>query len=160
MRGISVFRLPKAEQVYTFKEDKTGELHHFAVDQMNAYIRAALKPELIVIHPDMLKHLVNRGGWEPDHLANMSDAALEAPCTLIDYGDGTHVLADGVHRVLKHAQKGHDTFPAYVVPERIWRRFLIEDVPREIVDWDDFLVNGDRHEGLSPKLRKRVALLK
>lgn len=157
MKGVSIYRIPRTEQVYTFKNDQTGVIHHFAVDQMNAYIQAAgLEPKPIEIHPDLIRHLVERGGWEKAHLDQMSDEAMKTPCTLIEYDEQTHVLADGVHRVLRHVQRFRPTFLAYLVPERIWSRFLIYDFPEWVTDWDDFLVNGDRHHGLDEKRRKKV----
>lgn len=158
---VSIWRIPKTEQVYTFKHEDTGLVQHFAVDQLNKYLRGIdMQPEPVIIHHHLLQQLINRGGWEKAHLENLPDEAMEVPCTLIAYTDGTHILADGVHRVLKRAMKGHQEFMAYHVPERIWKRFLIVDFPEWACDWDDFLTNGDRHEGLSSKAIKRKQRLK
>ena len=156
MKGVSIYRMKHTEQVYTFRMSNTGEVYHFAVDQLLAYIKAKqLKPEPIILHYDLVKHMVEKGGAELPHLERLPEVALAEPGVLADMGDGSHVLVDGVHRALRCFLRGDETFPAYMVHEQIWRRFLITDFPTWAVDWEDFLENGDRTNGPKPIWDKR-----
>lgn len=151
MKGISLYRMKRTEQVYTFRYEKTGETKHFAVDQLVAYIKSrGFKPETILFHYDLVKHLAERGGAEADHFESLPEAALEEPCLLCEMDDGSHVLADGVHRALRRVARGDTHFPAYLVKQPIWERFLIIDFPEGIVDWADFLTHGDRNGPIIP----------
>lgn len=52
-----------------------------------------------------------------------------------DLPNGAHLLVDGNHRYVKAAMLGMTEVPGRVVPENIWRRFQVGDVPIEIAEF-------------------------
>jgi hypothetical protein len=150
-KGISVYRISRSEQMFTFKVETTGEVFHFAVDRLNHYLRST-KAEVtqIIIHEALFKHLSERNGAEIEHFNRISEESLATPGIMLAWSDGSHVQADGTHRALRCAMRGDPTFPAYIVQENVWRRFLVTDVPPDLLDWDDFFENGSRNDPLFP----------
>jgi hypothetical protein len=57
-------------------------------------------------------------------LANRPDIYC-TPVILLEWEDGTHVLADGNHRFVILWRMGIRRMPAYIVTKDIWQKFLV-----------------------------------
>jgi hypothetical protein len=76
-------------------------------------------------------------GIEEPHALKLPDAALDKPALVCEWGRD-HVIADGNHRLWRRWKRGDEDFPAYVVPEKVWRHFVVLDIPGSGEDWDRF----------------------
>lgn len=128
--------------VYTFVGAETGEPVHIAVDPLALLIRMAqvspIKCEMGESLIDALK--AKSLGVEPEHALTLTDAALEAPLIVCEYGD-THIIADGAHRLWRRWKRGDGSFLAFVVPESVWRDYTIS-LPGDGAFWDNFNRNA------------------
>jgi hypothetical protein len=130
--------LPPTEQTYTFTTH-TGEVYHFAVDQLNRALKrleGKLTPVLVPFDETVTDMLKNGAmGVEPDHAARLPVEALERPVLVLQWGDGQHVICDGAHRLYRRMGRGDTDFPAYFIPPNVWRYFLITGLPGDAAHW-------------------------
>lgn len=125
---IHVSRLSARDEMFSFVPHD-GEPLHFATTRMVVYLRTSGYPvENVELTEELARHVAQKHGVEPGHLANTLERINE-PCVLLDWGDGTHVVADGNHRVVARYMMQLPTLPAWLLPEKVWRRFVIEGVP-------------------------------
>lgn len=80
----------------------------------------------------------NELGVEIEHALTLSDEALKQPVIVGIWGADKHILLDGAHRLWRVWKRGDQTFPAYVVPEYVWREFVVVDMPGDAAFWDEF----------------------
>lgn len=137
---ISYNSLSAEEEFFTWRQGDTGEVMHFAVTRFNTYLTALPFPvRPIALTKELVLHLAARNGVEPEHLERLPPSRLDDPCLLIESTNDTHMVVDGSHRIIKRFMLGEQVAPAWLVPGRIWRRFLIEGVPGRDCDWSDYL---------------------
>lgn len=129
----------KASPVYTFVDDETGQATHIAVEPLLDAIKRAGVVPMIAEMGDSLIEAIKRGDLnvETDHAATLPDEALDAPCVVGAWGD-KHIIIDGSHRLWRRYARGDRDFPAYVIPERAWRLFVIDGMPGDGAYWDNF----------------------
>lgn len=136
---LSMYDLPITEAVYTFTTND-GQAVHVAASTLRRMIEAhggypvtdcEMAPSLI--------EAMQRGdlGIEEPHAMRLPEEALEVPAIIAEWGDA-HVCMDGAHRLWRRWQRGDKTFPAYVVPEALWRQFQISDMPGSADEWREW----------------------
>ena len=123
--------------IYSFT-DHDGNITHIASTVLRAVSIKLLTPVTCYIN-DSLREANARGdtGVEAEYALKLADEALEVPILVCEWGVD-HVIADGAHRLWRRIQRGDVDFPAYVVPEKAWRHFVITDVPGTTQQWRDF----------------------
>jgi hypothetical protein len=124
--------------LYTFVEGHSMHPTHIASGVLVKLLTGRFpihKPE---ISPSLARAL-ERGdlGVEEPHALKLPEAALDTPVTVCEWGD-THIIADGAHRLWRRWKRGDKTFPAYIVPEKLWRHFVVNGVPGTGEFWDTF----------------------
>lgn len=129
--------LPISESVYTFV--CIGVPTHIAASTLRSALERAQWPVTIAVMGESLAAALEAGslGVEPAHALTLPDAALAVPCVVCEWGQD-HVIADGAHRVWRRWKRGDIDFPAYLVPEPLWREFVIGDMPGSGEFWDTF----------------------
>ncbi len=137
---------------YTFVASDTGEAIHIASGCLLAFLRhvgEAIPTFEIELDPTVIAAM-QRGdlGVEEDHALKLPEAALEAPLIVCEWG-GTHIFADGAHRLWRRWKRGDTTFRAWVIPERMWRQFVVMGLPGSGDYWDDFNRNAKVRDGLN-----------
>lgn len=132
---ISAHQLGNGEEFFAWHDHRgfdpgtEGPVLHFAVTRLNAYLTARKFPvSHIDLGRDFVLAVVKQNGIEPPHLDKVTVERLHMPATLLEAGDGSHIVADGAHRIVKAALVGWTGSPAWLVPETIWRRFVISGV--------------------------------
>ena len=119
------------EAVFTHIDDVTGIQIDVAIDRLNAHIRARcikglFDPVPINVEHHIAEYFINNRGIEPHRLKRIRSEDFLNPILFATTPKGTHLLLDGHHRYVAAAMAGKATLPAFVVPERVWRKFLIE----------------------------------
>jgi hypothetical protein len=126
--AIHISRLSARDEMFTFSPND-GDPKHFATTRLVAYLKSSGAQVCAVdLDEALVAHVARKHGIEPGHLTKTLDR-VEEPCVFLDYGDGTHIVADGNHRVVARHLLGMKTVPAWLVPKKVWQRFLIEGVP-------------------------------
>lgn len=80
--------------------------------------------------------LMETRGVEEDHLPRIDARRLDVPGLMLMWPDGTMVLGDGVHRLVKRFRKNKPFMRVVVVPQRGWQPYLL-DWSRAVVKTND-----------------------
>jgi hypothetical protein len=114
-------------QWFEYKSEKTGIERCFSVDHMRFEImRFQLKPWGIVLSDQFVNGILKHGGVDEEGLARHSDEKLKEPGIVLEWSHGTHVVADGNHRMVKAYRRGWPTFPCFILSKTLWSRCLID----------------------------------
>jgi len=70
--------------------------------------------------------LLERGGIEESHLARITKRDLEIPVIYVQWPDGSLVLIDGVHRVVKQFRAGRPAVRCVILTFRAAQRFFLD----------------------------------
>jgi hypothetical protein len=127
---------------YTFVEGgPSGTPTHIAVKVLLDAVRGRMDTTYCLLGG--MVPALERGdlGVEEAHALKFPEAALEVPGIVGEWGND-HVMIDGAHRVWRRWKRGDAGFHAYVVPESVWRHFVVLDVPGDAAFWDDFNRNA------------------
>lgn len=131
----------------TFEHSVEG---HFDITAMRAWAAANCQ----ILHANVamvLEHAKTSRVWEQERVDSMDARSYTYdPALFVQYirpeGE-THLMIDGVHRLIRRAQEGQENFPFYLIPEANIIRPDLTLFARtdEIfgVDWGDDLVNGE-----------------
>jgi hypothetical protein len=136
---LDVRDLPITEAVYTFT-DNSGGVTHIAASTLLRGLQDARGgqgwPVTLCVIGETLVEALKRGdlGVEPAHALRLPSEALEAPGIIGQWGDA-HISIDGAHRLWRRWQRGDTDFPAYVVPEALWREFVIKGIGGSHAQW-------------------------
>ena len=125
--------------MYTFVEaEKLMPTHIASRVLFDALTRNRVPVTIAHIAPSLVEAM-ERGdlGIEEPHALKLPEAALDTPAIVGEWGD-THIIIDGAHRLWRRWKRGDTTFPAYLIPEALWRHFTVRDVPGSGVFWDTF----------------------
>ena len=79
----------------------------------------------VPINDDWAKAIREKGGVEELRLQRALKTKKYKHMLYLEWNDN-YILADGNHTYLARHTKGHKWAPAYVVPEIIWRTFIVE----------------------------------
>jgi hypothetical protein len=137
---------------YTFVSKDDGQAVHIASGCLARFLKdmvGVIPTYEIELDPTVIAAM-QRGdlGIEEDHALKLPEEALEAPLIVCEWG-GTHIFADGAHRLWRRWKRGDTTFTAWVVPERVWRHFVVMGLPGTGDYWDDFNRNAKVRGGLT-----------
>lgn len=125
---ISADKLVLGEQTYTWT-DSSGEVYHFAVDRLVNYLYGTDFPLSKVDTASVYQIATSWTAIDPEHVKKLSDDVWKYPITLLEWANDTKVLVDGCHRVVKLKQLGFPNVAAWIVPRRLWERFVIAGIP-------------------------------
>lgn len=132
------------EQMFTYVFTDGRPNLHFAIDRMNTWAarEGADYLALVPVEEKQALHLEQTGVAEGPRLRELELEARKKdrtglrlydvkPLLVIVIDDGRHIIVDGNHRYVVEFRLGHKDMPAFVLPEAIWRRFLV-DLPPDI----------------------------
>lgn len=128
--SIHVTRVRKDEQLFTH-QDTDGTIRHFAVERLFNYMKGMGHEVFsVVLDPAYVSTIFAKRGVESHRLKRITVEQLMIPVLYLEgVSPGTHLLADGNHRYVVHAQLGHKEMPAYIAPPKLWRRFMVTGIP-------------------------------
>ena len=127
--------LPRTDHVFTHFDEVTGVQTTLAADRIRACVELVTKldPSFIACCPitDEDADIIRRKrGLEPARLRRAMKTKKYQPLLFINMPDNTQLLIDGSHTYVALHAKGFKSAAAYLVPEIMWRAFVIEDMPR------------------------------
>ena len=139
---LSMRDLPITEAVYTFTTND-GQAIHIAASTLYGALERANWPVTECHMAPTLIAALERGdlGVEEPHALTLPEEALKRPGIIGEWGDA-HISIDGAHRLWRRWQRGDHDFPAYVVPEQLWRQFCVHDMPGSADEWRDWNKNA------------------
>lgn len=136
---MKIENLSHREQLFTHIDPETGRQTSIAASRLAA--RAArIEPVWIPVRPEVAELYQRIRGIEPHRLQRCLAYPSFFPLVHIDWPDDTKLLIDGHHRYVAAAQLRHQWILSVIVPERIWRRFIVSGVPS--VSLSDFLTKA------------------
>jgi hypothetical protein len=136
-------RLSKSDEVFSWTDARTGGVIHIAVTRLNAYLGGTGWPLVrVVIDPALAEAVAAQNCIEADHVFAITAERREAPVTMLEMDDGTVLPCDGSHRILRRFIDEVFWVRAFMVPERLWRRFSIEGTPGEEAAWRSYLIGA------------------
>lgn len=138
-KGISIWEVPDREAIYTFVDDDKGHATHIAATTLREAVeRAGIIPQLVMMGESLIEAITGGSlNVEEDHALKLPDEALDTPILVGNWGH-KHIIIDGSHRLWRRWKRGDPDFPAYVIPEKAWRRFVIYDMPGDGNFWERF----------------------
>lgn len=140
-------QLGLTETVFTWENsDDPGEQLSFAVDRLAEAAEAAnLEILAVAIDPEFAASLPERRGLEAHRIERLlQNIRAWKPILICVMPDGTGLTVDGNHRYFIAWKAGGTAIPAYLVPESMWREYLI-DFPHDkafqehLKDWSGIL---------------------
>lgn len=128
---------PDTDAVYTFV-DHAGEPTHIAASLLLETLQRSNVIPVMCEFGGALIAALERGdlGVEEPHALKLPEEALDAPGIIGQWGD-EHISIDGAHRLWRRWKRGDRQFPAYYLPEVVWRRFTIDGMPGDGAFWRD-----------------------
>lgn len=114
--------------------DKHGVTRHWNTSAMvRAVFERKVQPHLAEcdLTQGLIDHILQHHGVEERSLATLPEKVLEIPVVLAQFADGTSLLVDGNHRVVRRWRKGLKKVHAMVFSEDQWTPFLVTDVGAE-----------------------------
>lgn len=133
---IPVTKLVYGEQTFTFVTHDSITIH-VAVDRLNAFLEGIKFEPNAVDLPSLYELVITRMAVDEEHVKKITYGDITYPVTLIDMDDGTHILVDGTHRVVKFYRDGLPRILGWAVPSKIWRKFEISGVPGTAEQWNE-----------------------
>jgi len=127
---LDTITLPVSDQVFTHVSEATGINTQLAGTSIREHCdRTLAKLFLVALEPHAAKMTVMYRGIELPRLERATRTEHYKPLLYLDMPEGTQLLADGSHTYVARYIKGHRYALAYIVPERIWRDFVVTDFP-------------------------------
>jgi hypothetical protein len=144
---VAFRQLGRDDEVFSWM-DRHGVLTHIASTRLRVYLAGADWPVSdVALRPEFVLAVASQNGLEEQHLDAYPLTKLNEPAIMLDRGDGTHTVADGSHRLVKRALLGMPNVPTYLVPEAVWRRFAIPDMPEHVLGWREWLATANPDAG-------------
>lgn len=117
------------QQFFTWQDKGSNVYEHFAITPLNAHLMVTGFP---ATKCEITQHLIDaawRNGIEKVRLGQLTERELAQPLTLLERQQGWHIIADGSHRLIRLHELGKVTFWAWMVPEAIWGKFRLTNLP-------------------------------
>jgi len=117
--------------VFTHVDMKTGECITLAAQELADWCKRTNQPiQIIPIEKQYSEfNRENRGVEEHRFKKFELDGGVKEPMVFCTWPDGTHLLVDGTHRYVWLAEHNAHFGAAYILDEKDWRPFVIEDYP-------------------------------
>jgi hypothetical protein len=116
------------DQIFTHT-DPAGVTRHFNASMMTrAVLARQVTPDLgeFELTDELGGHVAANHGIEEHHLETITDKMLESPVLMVHFEDGTDLIVDGSHRLVKKWRRGDKTVHALVFMPGQWERFLVD----------------------------------
>ena len=125
---IHVSEIGPTEQIFTHIDPDTGETICLAIDRLKADKRLLMKPVgLCPVSMEFAEFCIRERGVEVHRVARVLAAyPVYDPVLFAAWGDGSHLLIDGVHRYVACATHGSPTIKGKIVPLTVWRSYRID----------------------------------
>jgi hypothetical protein len=145
--------IPPGSQIFTYHSETNAETIQLAAGLLASFIRSQPGSEVLVhqvpLEDKTYRQLISYSGVERKHLdsVKLTIAAkgpiplrrLIEPPLMLEWGRDeipphlrTHTIADGNHRICALYELGWRYALVYLVPEILWREFLISNMPSAI----------------------------
>lgn len=135
---IHIDRIGKKEELFSVATP--DEVVHIAATRLRRYLVDTKAPLMAIALDEQLAHrLVRQGGIDTDHLATVDPNKVLEPAILMEWADGHHTVADGNHRLIAAYVAGARRVPAYLVAEKVWRRFALAGTEDSEGFWRSYL---------------------
>lgn len=118
------------DQIFTHT-DENGVTRHFNCGAiMRAIAQRKITPDFatVDIPESVYQHIQANHGIEEDHLSSITIKMLESPALLAHFDEGSDLLIDGSHRLVKRYRQGLRTIEVLVVQEKDWTPYLVTDI--------------------------------
>ena len=115
-----------------------GERQFFNATQLRSYaMETKIGVEYIRATMDSAHamHVSEHCGIEEPRLASITPERLAEPLLAVRLGDGSALLIDGHHRLVKRWRHGLKFYDVMVVKAGHWEWSLIVDLPEFVQDW-------------------------
>lgn len=117
-------------------EDLDGVTRHF---NTSAMVRGVMHSKVtplyrsIDLSESLVAYIEKNHGVEQSHLSNV-EHTIDNPVVLVEFEDGTSLVVDGNHRIVKRWRKGLKSATAMVFKPDQWAEFLVTgfEVPRSL----------------------------
>ncbi len=110
--------------------DDDGVVRHFNATALFEWaVLTAQEVCEIPIDREQAAWIVKNNGVEPSRLAAITHRMLDDPLLLARFPDDSSIMVDGNHRYVAAVAAGRQTIKAYIIDEKDWSGFLIEDMP-------------------------------
>lgn len=125
----------KYDEVFTFIDNRDDSSFMLNSSALVEHLRSNnVDPFIIPVDYEHAEHVMNKNGVNFLHVARVSNLRLLDPILLLCHEDGTHILADGNHRYVRAWQLRRLEISAYMPLPEVWRPFVAEDVPPDILE--------------------------
>lgn len=130
---MKVFDGHPLDQIFTHVDPEGVTRHFNASALLRAIMRKQIQPlpQFIELGLDegLVDYIEKNQGVEQDHVERISEASTNNPILMVEFkDDGTHVIIDGSHRVVKRWRMGKHSIPCILVKEPGWVPFLVTDM--------------------------------
>lgn len=121
-------------EVFTYVNPTTQAVLHFDIQAMWAAVFVDDAPSRdveclkIIMQPEHVEQVRTNADIEYA-AASVTDEDLRLPILCVQFEDDTAMIVDGNHRMLAHALRGHETYPAFRYKARTWQKFLLDLPP-------------------------------
>jgi hypothetical protein len=132
---IEYLSLPLTDEVFSWNDPDGGPTLHFAVTRLFAAVAYTFPLKRVPIEREFATYCVHQRGVESARLAYWRKRVESVDCPPLLFchfeKDDSHLLVDGTHRYVAAYLKQVDSLLAFIVPEKVWRQYLIIDLPSE-----------------------------
>lgn len=109
-----------------FEWTRGGRTVYFSVDHMRfEAMRWKVKPRGIALGDKFVEEMIRRSGVEERRLREQEDDKLFEPGIVLEWSNGTHIVADGNHRMVRAYRMGAKMFPCFILTKSMWSNCLI-----------------------------------
>lgn len=111
-------------------EDTDGVTRHFNASAMTRSVLAGTTTPTyatLALYPDLVASIEANHGVEQDHLEKVA-GSLDTIILLVEFTDGSNLVVDGNHRIVKRWREGLRDVKAAIFKPGQWEPFLVTDV--------------------------------
>jgi hypothetical protein len=142
---MHISELGIGEITYTHQDEKTGEFKTFAVQRLAQWLKdnpekAEKHKYSIPVDRKFAEFVMRNRGIEAHRIARILNLTNFDPIILARMHDDTCLIIDGNHRYVVASMVEAQFMPGYVLPEEIWKPFVVEGIPKELAE---FILTAD-----------------
>jgi len=130
--------------VFSWMDPDTKVMTTWAAEELAEWCKRTKQPlSLIPINKEFAKNCRAFRGVENHRFGKFAKEGVKEPMLFLTMPDKTHLLVDGTHRYVFLAEHNAPVGMAYILQEKDWRPFVIEDYPQ----FDEHLLHT-MHSGI------------